>query len=281
MGNQALLFLCLLALFFLQSNTLASKAAGFEASLEHSYDPCSPLGPQHWGTLQESWAMCASRPEGMQSPISIKPSNIHNTHLGKLLKYYTEAPARLLNMGHEIMVSWTESPGVLLLNGKIFHLRQCHWHTPSEHELFGIRYPLELHIVHTTSESTPKKAVIGVLFEYGGKADPFLGKLGGALNELNELNVTSLDVGSIYPPVVGDEETYFRYNGSVTSPPCSEPVIWTVMKEVRSVTEEQVELLRAPVNHTDNARPTQPLNGRKVYFSDPFYEQKEEGNASS
>ncbi|KAG6510012.1 hypothetical protein ZIOFF_028020 [Zingiber officinale] len=281
MGNQILLFLCFLALFFLQSNALASKAAGFEASLEYSYDPCSPLGPQNWGTLPESEA-CASRPEGMQSPISIKPSNIHNTHLGRLFRYYTEAPALLLNMGHEIMVSWTESPGVLLLNGKIFHLRQCHWHIPSEHELFGKRYPLELHIVHTTSESTAEISVIGVLFEYGGKADPFLGKLWGALNELNELNVTSIDVGSIYPPVVVDEEAYFRYNGSLTTPPCSEPVIWTVMKKVvRSVTEEQVELLRAPVHHMDNARPTQPLNGRKVYFSDPCYEQKEEGHASS
>ncbi|XP_074556641.1 alpha carbonic anhydrase 4-like [Curcuma longa] len=280
MGNQILLFLSLLALFFLQSNTSASKAAGFEASSEFSYDPCSPLGPQNWGTLHSSWAKCAASPEAMQSPISIKPSNINNTHLSRLSTSYTDAPALLLNYeGHEIRVSWTQSPGHLRLHDKFFYLRQCHWHAPSEHELFGKRYPLELHMVHTTSDSTSEIAVIGVLFEYGDTTDPFLDKLWEALNELKVVN--SVNVGSIYPPRVGDEEGYFRYVGSLTTPPCSEPVIWTVMKEVRSVSEEQVNLLRALVDDMDNAKPTQPINGRNVYFSGPYGEQKEEGHASS
>ncbi|XP_074556642.1 bifunctional monodehydroascorbate reductase and carbonic anhydrase nectarin-3-like [Curcuma longa] len=283
MGNQILLFLSLLALFFLQSNTSASKAAGFEASSEFSYDPCSPLGPQNWGTLNyPSWAKCTASPEGMQSPISIKPSNIYyNTHLSRLDTYYTHAPALLLNYeGHEIRVSWTQSPGHLLLHDKFFHLRQCHWHAPSEHELFGKRYPLELHMVHTT-DSTSEIAVIGVLFEYGGTPDPFLDKLCEALNELKVVN--SVDVGSIHPPRVGDEEGYFRYVGSLTTPPCSEPVIWTVIKKVRSVKEDQVNRLRDLLHDMDNARPTQPINGRHVNFSHPHPhgEQKEEGHASS
>ncbi|WOL09871.1 alpha carbonic anhydrase 7-like [Canna indica] len=225
------------------------------AAEDFSYDPCSPLGPSYWE------GSCATGEQ--QSPISIKPSNIQKTNLGGLQKDYTKSHAVLLNAGHEIMVNWTTSPGHLTIDGKVYHLQQCHWHSPSEHELHGKRYPLELHMVHISTAS--EIAVIGVLYEFRGFSDLFLNKLMNGLNDLKSVNC--VDLGYIEPPMIGEEEPYFRYYGSLTTPPCSEPVTWTVMTKVQSVTEEQVKSLRAPVGDKDNARPIQPINGRTVSLS--------------
>ena len=142
------------------------------ADWEYSYDPCSELGPQHWGDLHEEWETCKTGEQ--QSPISIKPSNIIvNPSLGSLRTNYDPRPAFLQNKGHEILViekqspecphvlaltvlnptfsvmlhacqvNWRWSPGDLVIGEKTFHLRQCHWHSPSEHELYGKRFELQ------------------------------------------------------------------------------------------------------------------------------------------
>ncbi|XP_064937394.1 carbonic anhydrase Nec1-like [Musa acuminata AAA Group] len=254
-------------LVVLQSHVMATEASGVGADWEYSYDPCSELGPQHWGDLHEEWETCKTGEQ--QSPISIKPSNIIvSTSLGSLRTNYGTRPAFLQNKGHEILVNWTWSPGDLVIGEKTFHLRQCHWHSPSEHELYGKRYPLELHMVHTTPEG--EITVIGMLYEFGPFADPLLHQLSEGLIALQSQD--NVYVGTIRPPLIGAREPYFRYSGSLTTPPCGEPVIWTVMKEVKSVTESQLASLRIPVHDKDNARPVQPIKGRNVYKYEPPHE---------
>ncbi|CAL9113634.1 unnamed protein product [Musa acuminata var. zebrina] len=254
-------------LVVLQSHVMATEASGVGADWEYTYDPCNELGPQHWGDLHEEWETCKTGEQ--QSPISIKPSKIIvSTSLGSLRTNYGTRPAFLQNKGHEILVNWRWSPGDLVIGEKTFHLRQCHWHSPSEHELYGKRYPLELHMVHITPAG--EIAVIGMLYEFGPFADPLLHQLSEGLIALQTQD--NVNVGTIRPPLIGEREPYFRYSGSLTTPPCSEPVTWTVMKEVKSVTESQLASLRIPVHYKDNARPVQPINGRNVYMYEPPHE---------
>ncbi|KAJ6363460.1 hypothetical protein OIU78_003604 [Salix suchowensis] len=125
------------------------------------------------------------------------------------------------------------------------------------------RFDLELHIVHVNSLGEAA-AVVGILYKYG-KPDPFLSKLFPSIKSVTkqEKSLGILDPNKI---VFGSRKSY-RYIGSLSTPPCSEGVIWTVVKKVRTVSREQVQLLRDVVDdgYQANARPIQALNGRAVY----------------
>ncbi|WOL09836.1 alpha carbonic anhydrase 7-like [Canna indica] len=244
-------FQVLSALFAL----LILQAIAAASAQEFSYDPTSPFGPANWG------GTCASGQQ--QSPISIETSNIVNQNLGCLQNDYTQSQASLVIEGHAVRVNWNTSPGSLTIDGKTYNLQQCHWHSPSEHHLDGRRYALELHMVHTISAS--EVAVVAVLYDLGGPNDFFLDKLVNGLNELK--TKVSVDLGNLEPPLIGAGEPYFRYSGSLTTPPCSQTVTWTVMQKVQRISNDQLNSLRAPANDKDNARPIQAINGRTVSLS--------------
>jgi carbonic anhydrase len=55
---------------------------------------------------------------------------------------------------------------------------------------------------------------------------------------------------------------HYRYSGSLTTPPCTEGVLWLVIKEAGAVSREQVEQFVKLIG--EDARGPQPLNGRRV-----------------
>ncbi|KAK4762181.1 hypothetical protein SAY87_030065 [Trapa incisa] len=250
-----------------------------------TYDKVSEVGPMNWGLLKPEWRACKNGK--IQSPIDLTSGGVQvSFHLGKLKRDYKPAPATILNRGHDIAVLWKGYAGKIIINGTRYDLVQCHWHSPSEHIFNGTRpdfllwYNLELHIVHSSPQG--KIAVIGIVYKYG-RPDRFLKKLIShmhwhGLQEKGKDVLTSDEepeekyIGIVNPGEIKfGSRKYYRYIGSLTTPPCTEGVVWTISKKVRTVSRQQVRALRAAVHDSFkvNARPVQKLDGRKVSMYRP------------
>ncbi|KAL5546403.1 hypothetical protein UlMin_006090 [Ulmus minor] len=281
------IFFFLLFFLFLFSTQYFTTLAEFDQSeivlgreethIPFSYDERTGRGPSKWGYLNETWYLCKNGTK--QSPINIDKRSLKvYPKLGELKRDYKPASATLENRGYEISVIWKKDAGKITINGSDYRLLQCHWHTPSEHKINGESFDLELHMVHQNN-TTRQIAVVGILYKYG-PSDPFLSLLYKQIRKLHP-GIQKIDLGNVYP---GDVEfskpsrskKYYRYSGSLTTPPCSENVIWTLLHEVRTVSKEQVEVLKKAVypGYEKNARPTQPLNGRKVFLYNPWFNVK-------
>ena len=121
--------------------------------------------------------------------------------------------------------------GSVAINGTEYFLRQLHWHSPSEHTVNGRRYDLELHLVHLSTEN--KIAVIGVLYQVGPHDDEFIRTLEPSLRRIADQYGREEPLGVVDPRAAhGGASVYYRYMGSLTTPPCSEGVIWSVVSRV-------------------------------------------------
>jgi carbonic anhydrase len=211
-------------------------------------------GPENWGELSPDYALCASGKN--QSPINL--SHMVEGELPDLSIDYKPGGYEVINNGHTIQVNY--QPGSSLsIDGHSFELKQFHFHAPSENHIEGRSFPMEAHFVHADRDGN--LAVIAVMYE-NGKANPELAKAwqvmpheAGASHPLGNL----IDANALLPK----DRNYYRFNGSLTTPPCSEGVTWIVMKASDKATEEQIETFSHTMHH-DNNRPTQPLNARVV-----------------
>ncbi|KAK6138106.1 hypothetical protein DH2020_028146 [Rehmannia glutinosa] len=206
----------------------------------------------------------------MQSPIDMLNERVKMvSHLGLLDRTYWPSNATLINRGHDMMLRWPGGAGHIQINGTQYHLRQSHWHSPSEHTINGRRFDMEIHLVHQSNDN--RTAVIVILYKIG-RPDSFLSMMKRNLEAVADTRDVEKVVGFIDPELIKfGSRKYYRYIGSLTTPPCTENVIWTIVRKVRTVSREQVELIRDAV-HDDseaNARPIQPINGRKVELYRP------------
>lgn len=221
-------------------------------------------GTAFWAKLDPAYSMCG---EGKhQSPVNIVPANA-STALDWKLDYkstsltisHNEHANELLNNGHTIQVTVDEG-STLSINDKIYHLKQFHFHTPSEHTIDGKNLPMEMHLVHSTDSGD--LAVIGVLFEEG-KTDnnnfqQLIANLPAAKGDTVEIANQTLDLQAHLPA----HFAAYHYSGSLTTPPCSEDVDWFVLKEKVVLSKKQLAAFSSRI--APNNRPTQPLNDRKI-----------------
>ncbi|CAK8571443.1 unnamed protein product [Lathyrus sativus] len=244
-----------------------------EVEDEHEFDYIkgSEKGPSHWGDLKKEWKACKNG--RMQSPIDMSNRRVRIVRkLGKLKKNYKPQNATIKNRGHDIQVKWEGDAGSININGTKFFLHQAHWHSPSEHTINGRRYDVELHLVHESPKINGKSkiAVIGILYKFG-RPDPTLTKLSKFIKVLEDTEA-EINIGVFNPSKIKfGGKKYYRYFGSLTVPPCTEGVIWTMNKKIRRVSRAQVKLLRKAVHdHAENnARPLQLLNRREIQLYDP------------
>ncbi|KAK7396220.1 hypothetical protein VNO78_17070 [Psophocarpus tetragonolobus] len=263
-------FSVLLLLLILRSSSSASPSESKVEDEEYSYTKGGSKGPENWWRINPKWKICGQGKQ--QSPIDLLHQRVQELpQLGKLKKDYKPAPAVLKNKGHAIMVQWNGDAGQLHINGTYYKLNQCHWHSPSEHTLDGKQFDLELHIVHQTSKG--ETAVIGIVYKIG-RPDPLLSKL---LKDIKSIGDKDIDLGVLNPGYIKfGSRKYYRYIGSLTTPPCTEGVVWTIVKKVRTVSREQLRALKGAVHHgyEENARPTQELEGRQVWLYRPQVNEK-------
>ena len=210
-------------------------------------------GPKKWGDMEAGFSACKLGKE--QSPIDIR--NAKKSALPALDFKYTKSSAEVVNNGHTIQVNLVDG-GVLNLDGVPYRLVQFHFHAPSEEKINGKAYPMEAHLVHQSTEE--KLAVVAVMLTEG-RANTALGPVFKNLPQTEGSKKTlgaNLSAAELLPAAHG----YFRYIGSLTTPPCSEGVRWQVLKQPVEVSKAQIAAFRKLYNM--NARPVQPLNDRKV-----------------
>ncbi|XP_022874799.1 alpha carbonic anhydrase 7-like [Olea europaea var. sylvestris] len=245
-----------------------TKSQEVDDESEFSYEEDSKNGPAHWGEIKPEWRMCNSG--STQSPIDLLNERVEVvSHLGRLHRDYKPSNATLINRGHDMMLSWEAGAGSIQINGTLYQLRQCHWHSPSEHTLNGRRFDLEIHMVHESMDN--RTAVIGIMYKIG-RPDSFLSMMKQDFKALVDTRNVERAVGIIDPKLIKlGSRKYYRYIGSLTVPPCTQDVSWTILRKVRTVTREQVKLFREAVHdeYETNARPIQPINHRRIKLYRP------------
>ncbi|PSR98464.1 Alpha carbonic anhydrase [Actinidia chinensis var. chinensis] len=271
-SNTIFMLSSLLFLLLLLWHASSVQAQEVEDEREFEYGEGSEKGPHKWGELKKEWEAC--KHGEMQSPIDMSNQRVKMIQkLKEINREYKPANATVKNRGHDISLQWElGSAGSIKINGSEFFLQQGHWHSPSEHSINGRRYDMELHLVHVLPNPNVKNniAVIAVLYKIG-QPEPFLSQLMKNISSMADTKAER-SMGVIDPREIKlGGKRYYRYMGSLTVPPCTEGVIWTISKKVRTVSREQVKLLREAVHDyaERNARPLQPINSREIHLYDP------------
>jgi carbonic anhydrase len=249
----------LIAALFLESGlSLAQEhaphsttEAGGGTHLEWGY--LGPSGPEHWAELSGAYRICASGEQ--ESPIDLKDAV--PARLGKLTVDWRPIPLRAVNNGHAVQVD-APAGSALTMAGKRYELQQFHFHHPSEHLLNGRRFPLEVHFVHRAADGT--LGVLGVMVELG-QTNPVLQAVLDATPR--EKGATRARDGDQIDPrglLPGGLSEFFRYEGSLTTPPCTENVDWVLLRQPIQASPKQIEDFEG--FYAANARPIQALNRR-------------------
>lgn len=212
--------------------------------------------PEQWGKLKPDFALCEIGKN--QTPINLVENEMIEAELSAIEFAYKNSAATVVNNGHTIQINYPQGSSIKI-EGKTFNLVQFHFHTPSENQINGKSFPLEVHLVHKNDKG--ELAVIGVMFDVGNAhelLDSIWKKVSSKENEEIKLD-QEINPMNLLP----EEKNYFRFNGSLTTPPCSEGVRWFVMKKPLTASLEQIHQFKGWMKH-DNARPLQPVNARPV-----------------
>ncbi|MFZ6676004.1 carbonic anhydrase [Undibacterium sp. Xuan67W] len=213
---------------------------------------------RHWAELDQNFATC--KLGKVQSPINILTKSAEKAALPAIGFAYSAGAAEVINNGHTIQVN-LPAAGKASFDGVDYQLLQFHFHTPSEERINGKAYPLVAHLVHKNVDG--KLAVVAVLFKLG-KENTALKSVFNTL-PAKEGDKTALD-GMLNPSdMLPADATYYAFMGSLTTPPCSEEVRWQVLKTPVEISKTQLAQFKKL--YRMNARPVQPLNGRKVQVS--------------
>jgi len=235
----------LIALLTFAGSAVAEEDVHWTYSGEH--------GPEHWGELSKTFAACS---EGKsQSPIDIVDPI--DEDLDPIGLSYRGSTTTVVNNGHTLQVN--VGPGnSLAIDGQIFELIQFHFHSPSEHRIQGKPFAAEAHFVHQNDRGD--LAVVAVLFREGSQS-PGIATIGASAFAKAGTS-KPLDTPIADLEIVPEGRAHYRYSGSLTTPPCTEGVLWLILKPTGSLSKEQVERFVKLIG--EDARGPQPLNGRRV-----------------
>ena len=227
---------------------LEKEAKGHKKGHVH-WDYAGDMGPENWG---DEFPTCGKGTK--QAPLNI--TGPFEKSKDVLVVNYKEGPLKILNNGHTIQVN-VEPGSTLKVNKDVFNLLQFHFHRPSEEQIDGKPMAMVAHFVHKNAEG--KLAVMGVLLS-DGKDNAAIQTLwnNAPKSEGPEVVVDKVkfDPSSLLPAAL----THYSYEGSLTTPPCTEGVNFYILKTPVDIGKKQV----ADFPFKRNARPVQPLNGRKI-----------------
>ena len=212
-------------------------------------------GPDAWGSLATDFEACSAG--RMQSPINLDGDASVGAEAVAIEFDYHMTPLTILHNGHTVQVNYAKGSGITI-GGERYELLQFHFHSPSEHLVAGAAADMEMHFVHINGKG--ELAVVGVMFDAGSENLALreiwaaMPKKSGAPREHENVVLNGRDF------LPGDR-SYYRYMGSLTTPPCSEGVNWYVLTGRLAVSAEQVKKFARAIGEA-NARPEQALNHR-------------------
>lgn len=234
----------------------AGLATGAHAAGPH-WEYAGPHGAQHWGGLDPAYEACAHGKA--QSPIDIRKPQ--PADLPALEFSYGQVAPSIVNNGHTIQVNVPKGQ-LLQVGGQRYELLQFHFHTPSEERIAGKPSAMVVHFVHRNTDG--HLGVIAALVQPGRKnpaLESVLAHLPQHAGETLTVEGLELDLAAMLPA----QRRYYDFEGSLTTPPCSEGVHWMVLAQPVTVSPEAIRTFRRL--YPANARPVQPLNGRAVRVS--------------
>lgn len=209
-------------------------------------------GPDSWVKLSPEYSACAG---SNQSPINI--TDLVEAELEPVIFNYDAGSSEILNNGHTVQVN-TQPGSTIIVDGMEFQLKQFHFHVPSENLMHGKSFPMEAHLVHANKDGN--LAVVAVLVNEG-QASEALAKAWAQMPEEGQTLALESDISPL--EILPSDRDYYRFNGSLTTPPCSEGVRWIVMKDKISASKEQIDQFLNQMGHPNN-RPVQAINARTV-----------------
>ena len=213
-------------------------------------------GPPAWGTLKPEFNLCALGKR--QSPIAIKGDTTLQGPAEPIEFAYTPSTGTVVNNGHTIQVDVQGDNSITVRNSS-YKLLQFHFHTPSEEMINTKRYAMVAHLVH--KNAVGQLAVVSVLMEQG-EPSTFIDKVWTYMpldvNDRVRMPDNFVDMNEILPA----DQRYYQYFGSLTTPPCTEGVLWLVIKQPLRISAAQFKLFSQQFPF--NARPVQAVNGRLV-----------------
>lgn len=212
-------------------------------------------GPAHWSEMDQN--DCGGK---VQSPVDIVETENDNTL--KPIEFHYNLKTKIhdvVNNGHTIQFDF-EPGDYIVINGEQYELKQFHFHESAEHTIKGVRYPLEIHMVHKNKDG--KFAVVSIMAQEDKKSNEtfeFLDKyLPAKANDTVKVN-NDFNINKVLP----QNRSFYTYTGSLTTPPCTESVQWFIFKTPIEVSIKMITDLKKimPLN---NFRNVQELNGRKI-----------------
>jgi carbonic anhydrase len=210
-------------------------------------------GPATWAQLAPEYAACGSGQR--QSPIDIRDGI--KLELDPIAIDYRETPFRVIDNGHTVQVN-VPAGNFIKVMGRRFALVQFHFHRPSEELIDGHQSEMVIHLVHKDADG--KLAVIAILLERGARQSEVQAVWNNLPLERNEEQAASgrIDLAHLLP----EDRRYYTYMGSLTTPPCTEGVLWVVMKQPIQASAAQIDLFARLYPY--NARPVQASSGRMI-----------------
>jgi carbonic anhydrase len=257
--KQTLIFSMIAALFLGACVAITPEAAAPEPT-EAAATPTpvhwgyeGDIGPDEWSSLSPDYVLCG---EGTnQSPIDV--ADFTESDLANITISYQPSTLNILNNGHTIQVNYDEG-SYMEVDGQRYDLAQFHFHAPSEHNVDGQASDAELHMVHKSADGAT--AVVGLFLVQGVENASLANVFDNLPAEEGPVETIDLQVNAAEFLPMG--KATFRYNGSLTTPPCTEGISWFLMNSPVEISAEQLADFTAIID--GNNRPLQPLNDRTV-----------------
>jgi len=244
------------------SSPAVSGPLAFTGQDEVAWEYSGDNGPDHWGNIAPG---CDPGSSGSQSPIDIDSTRLITAAPptdGALTINYVPTEFDVENTGRTIeAVPHDLENNFITIDEEKFYLLQFHLHNPSEHTIDNAAFDLELHLVNKSDDGA--LAVLGILMN-ADQENAALAELFEKVptTKTDEHSSVALDEKIDPTELIPAASKVARYSGSLTTPPCTEPVIWSVFLTPSAVSDSQLAALAGifPGSH----RPTQPLNGRTI-----------------